>query len=257
MSSALIQTDGLSMEFKGFRAVSDVHLSVRRGTIHGIIGPNGAGKTTLFNLLTKFLTPTAGRIVLDGIDITTEKPEAVAKRGIIRSFQISAVFPKMTALQNIRVALLSKAGYAADFWRNGASLRQFDKRSRELLGSVGIELFADVPAQELSYGRRRSLELAATLALDPKVLLLDEPTQGMAHEDVDQVVELIRKVARGRTVILVEHNMGVVARLCDRITVLQRGEILAEGTYAEVSENPDVRAAYIGDADPEEVANAG
>lgn len=249
MSDVVVQTNSLSMEFRGFSAVSNVSLAVARGSIHGIIGPNGAGKTTLFNLLTKFLTPTSGSIALNGTDITAETPESVAKRGMVRSFQISAVFPHMSALQNVRVALLSKDGKATSFWRSRATLSGLDNRARELLGFVGLEPFANVLAAELPYGRRRSLELATTLALDPRVLLLDEPTQGMAHEDVNQVVELIRQVSDGRTVVLVEHNMGVVARLCDRITVLQRGTILAEGSYAEVSKNADVRTAYMGEVE--------
>lgn len=241
---------GLSAEFRGFRAVSNVNVAIQRGSIHGIIGPNGAGKTTLFNLLSKFITPTSGSIWLENEDITRKAPEAIAKLGMIRSFQISAVFSRMTVIQNVRLALLVKAGYAGDLWRSSRVLKKFDDRAQELLSFFNLDSVPDVAVEELSYGRRRSLELATTLALDPKILLLDEPTQGMGHEDVEHVVDLIHRLSKGRTIILVEHNMGVVARLCSRITVLQRGTILAEGTYKEIAQNPHVRAAYIGEHEP-------
>lgn len=256
MSDAILETTGLTKEFRGFVAVSDVNLSVRRGTIHGLIGPNGAGKTTCFNLLTKFLPPTRGTIRYDGHDITGMKPAQVARLGLVRSFQISAVFPHLSVLENVRVALQRERGGSFDFWRSENLLRRYEDRARELLEDVGLAAYVNLQASELPYGRKRALEIATTLALDPKMLLLDEPTSGMAHEEVDRVVALVRRVAQGRTVLLVEHNLKVVQGLCDTITVLARGSVLAEGDYASVSSNPDVIAAYIGtDAPATEAAH--
>ncbi|TCG08034.1 ABC transporter ATP-binding protein [Paraburkholderia steynii] len=249
LGDTILETRGLTREFRGFTAVNGVNLRVKRGSIHALIGPNGAGKTTCFNLLTKFLVPTAGQIVFDGIDITGERPAQVARRGIIRSFQISAVFPHLTALQNVRVGLQRQLGSAFHFWRSERTLRQLDDRAIDLLTQVGLTDFADVPAVELSYGRKRALEIATTLGMEPELMLLDEPTQGMGHEDVDRVTALIKKVSAGRTILMVEHNMNVIAGISDTITVLQRGEVLAEGTYAEVSKNPLVMQAYMGSAD--------
>ncbi len=246
MSDSILETEGLTKEFRGFVAVSDVSLKVKRGTIHGLIGPNGAGKTTCFNLLTKFLPPTRGTIRYDGRDITGMKPAEVARLGLVRSFQISAVFPHLSVLENVRVALQRQRGGNFDFWRSDRVLDRYDERARELLEDVGLGPWATITAGELPYGRKRALEIATTLALDPVMMLLDEPTAGMTHEDVDRIVALVRRVAAGRTVLLVEHNLKVVAGLCDRITVLTRGRILAEGDYASVSRNPEVVAAYLG-----------
>jgi branched-chain amino acid transport system ATP-binding protein len=245
----ILETRGLTKEFRGFTAVSGVNLSVRRGTIHALIGPNGAGKTTCFNLLTKFLEPTSGQIVFNGIDITREKPAEIARRGVIRSFQISAVFPHMTALQNVRIGLQRQLGTSFYFWRSERSLVELNDRAMELLEQVGLGDFADTATVELSYGRKRALEIATTLSMEPEVMLLDEPTQGMGHEDVDRVTALIKKVSAGRTILMVEHNMNVIAGISDTITVLQRGEVLAEGTYSEVSKNPLVMQAYMGSVD--------
>ena len=242
----ILRTEGLTKAFRGFVAVRGVDLEVRRGSIHAMIGPNGAGKTTCFNLLTKFLEPTEGRITYDGRDITRASPAAIARMGMVRSFQISAVFGHLTALENVRVALQRDHGGCFDFWRSDAVLKRYDGRARELLDAVGILDFADVPAVELPYGRKRALELATTLALEPELMLLDEPTAGMGHEDVGRIAALIKRMARGRTVLMVEHNLSVVADLSDRITVLARGEILAEGGYEEVSKNPAVVEAYMG-----------
>ena len=242
----ILQTQGLTKEFKGFAAVSNVNLQVQRGHIHALIGPNGAGKTTVFNLLTKFLQPTRGTIRFNGIDITNEEPAQIARRGVIRSFQISATFGHMTALENVRVALQRELGTSFHFWRSEASLKQLNARAQELLDAVDLGSYARTLASEMPYGRKRALEIATTLALDPELMLLDEPTQGMGHEDVDRVVELIRKVAANRTVLMVEHNLSVVESLSNRITVLQRGEILAEGDYATVSQDPRVLEAYVG-----------
>ena len=251
MNDVILETRQLTKEFKGFVAVNRVDLRVRRGTIHALIGPNGAGKTTCFNLLTKFLTPTSGTIVFDGVDITSESRARIARRGVIRSFQISAVFPHLTVLENVRVALQRKLGTSFHFWRAESSLHGLNARALELLGAVDLELYADKLAVELAYGRKRALEIATTLAMDPKLMLLDEPTQGMGLEDVDRVRQLIKRVAADRTVLMVEHNMSVVASIADTITVLQRGATLAEGPYAEVSKNPAVIEAYMGSANVE------
>lgn len=242
----IVVTEGLTREFKGFVAVRDVGLKIRRGTIHALIGPNGAGKTTCFNMISKFLPPTRGTIRFKGRDITGLQPYAVARMGMVRSFQISAVFAHLTVLDNVRVALQRRLGISFQFWRRGSSLDVLDERARALLHDVGLDDFADLPAVELSYGRKRALEIATTLALDPDLLLLDEPMAGMGREDIDRIAGLIRRVRERRTVLMVEHNLSVVADLSDRITVLARGSVLAEGSYAEVSTNPDVVAAYLG-----------
>ncbi len=244
----ILETRELTKEFKGFVAVKNVDLKIRRGIIHALIGPNGAGKTTCFNLLTKFLEPTHGAIVYNGVDITREKPADIARRGIIRSFQISAVFPHLTVLENVRVALQRKLGNSFHFWRSEKALDELNDRALELLQAVDLAGFAGTVTVELPYGRKRALEIATTLAMDPELMLLDEPTAGMGHEDVDRVTRLIKSVARGRTVVMVEHNMSVVSGISDTITVLQRGAILAEGPYAEVSKNPQVMEAYMGTA---------
>ncbi|MGE5477293.1 MAG: ABC transporter ATP-binding protein [Bacteroidales bacterium] len=242
----IVETRNLTREFKGFVAVSDVNLKVRRNTIHALIGPNGAGKTTCFNLITKFLPPSRGAILFNGRDITHAKPAAVARQGMVRSFQISAVFGHLTALENVRVALQRKLGTSLQFWKSDRSLSRLNGRAEELLEAVGVEQWRDVPAGELSYGRKRALEIATTLALDPEMLLLDEPMAGMGTEDVDRTARLIRRVAKNRTVLMVEHNLSVVADLSDTITVLKLGRILAEGPYAEISQNPEVIEAYMG-----------
>jgi branched-chain amino acid transport system ATP-binding protein len=242
----ILETRGLTKEFKGFVAVSEVNLRVRPGTIHALIGPNGAGKTTVFNLLTRFLPVTRGSILFDGEDITQEAPAQIARRGVVRSFQISATFPHLKVRDNVRVALQRKLGNEMQFWRSERVLDRLNERATALLEAVDLAPFADHVTVELPYGRKRALEIATTLALEPRLMLLDEPTQGMGHEDVGRVVELIRKVAADRTILMVEHNLSVVSQLCHTITVLQRGQILAEGSYAEVSNNPQVLEAYVG-----------
>ena len=244
----ILQTRGLTKEFKGFVAVNGVDLNVRRGTIHALIGPNGAGKTTCFNLLTHFLTPTAGQIVFNNREITGSPPAAIARMGMVRSFQISATFPHLTVLENVRIALQSKRGASFDFWRSERMLQALHERVRELLDAVGLAGYADTQAVEMPYGRKRALEIATTLALDPEMMLLDEPTAGMAHEDVERITALIKKVAANRTVLMVEHNLSVVSTLSDHITVLARGQVLAQGDYTAVSKNPQVIEAYLGTA---------
>ena len=251
MSNIILQTHKLTKEFKGFTAVSQVDLSVVSGSIHALIGPNGAGKTTCFNLLTKFLEPTSGSILFKGHDITRERPAQIARRGIIRSFQISAVFPHLTLLENVRIALQRKLGTSYHFWKSERTLDTLNERALALLTEVGLETWAHELTVNLSYGRKRALEIATTLAMEPELMLLDEPTQGMGHEDVDRVTQLIKKVSAGRTILMVEHNMNVIASIADKITVLQRGAVLAEGPYAEVSRNPQVMEAYMGTVDTE------
>ncbi len=250
-TDTILETRQLTKEFKGFVAVDHVDLKVRRGTIHALIGPNGAGKTTCFNLLTKFLAPTAGQILFNGEDITHDAPAHIARRGIIRSFQISAVFPHLSVLENVRVALQRRLGNSFHFWRSERTLDSLNARALELLAEVDLASYADGVAVELSYGRKRSLEIATTLAMEPELMLLDEPTQGMGLEDVNRIRQLIKKVAANRTVLMVEHNMSVVASIADTITVLARGATLAEGPYAVVSKNPAVIEAYMGSADAE------
>ncbi len=245
----IIETRGLTKEFNGFVAVSDVNLRVRRGQIHALIGPNGAGKTTCFNLLTKFLIPTRGRILYKGDDITFARAAEVARHGMVRSFQMSAVFPHLTVLENVRIALQRKLGTTFHFWKRESSLAVLDPRAMELLDAVDLGPFAGMIAVELPYGRKRALEIATTLAMEPELMLLDEPTQGMGHEDVDKVTALIKRASADRTVLMVEHNMNVVSTIADTITVLQHGRIIADGTYADVSGNPLVIEAYMGSED--------
>jgi branched-chain amino acid transport system ATP-binding protein len=241
-----LRMENLTKNFRGFTAVKNLTLEIKRGSIHALIGPNGAGKTTVFNLATKFLQPTAGRIYFNGQDITATAPEAVARMGMVRSFQISAVFGQLTALENVRMALQRNRSDNFFFWRSDRALRDMNARAKELLDTVGLAEFADNKAIELSYGRRRVLEIATTLALDPELLLLDEPMSGLGQEDVGRIAELIKRVAASRTVLMVEHNLSVVADLSHYITVLARGEVLAEGTYAELVKNPAVIEAYLG-----------
>ena len=244
----ILEARGLTKEFKGFVAVNNVNLAIARGTIHALIGPNGAGKTTCFNLLTHFLIPTRGQIFYNGREITGSRPAAIARMGLVRSFQISAVFPHLTALENVRIALQRKRGNSLDFWRSERVLNELNANARELLDAVGLSAFAESTAGELAYGRKRALEIATTVALEPEMMLLDEPTAGMTHEDVDRIAALIKKVSANRTVLMVEHNLSVVSSLSDHITVLARGEVLAQGDYASLSTNPAVVEAYLGTA---------
>ena len=246
ISDVILETRGLSRDFGGFVAVDDVNFSVREGTLHALIGPNGAGKSTMFNLLTKFLPQSAGSIFYKGVDISSEKPATLARRGMVRSFQISSVFPHLSVHENIRIALQSRFRKTFGFWRSDRSLTAYDDRVRELMADVGLEGYANTLAVELPYGRKRALELATTLAMDPELILLDEPMAGMGQEDIDRTAALIRKVGRSRTIVMVEHNLKVVADISDRITVLRRGQIIAEGDYKTVSADSEVQKAYIG-----------
>jgi branched-chain amino acid transport system ATP-binding protein len=251
MKDIILETANLTKEFKGFVAVNDVSLSVQRGQIHALIGPNGAGKTTCFNLLTKFLPPTRGKILFTGIDITGDRPAQIARRGIIRSFQISAVFPHLTVLENVRIGLQRQTGMSFHFWKNENRLNALNERAQALLEQVDLGSFTNEITASLPYGRKRALEIATTLAMEPELMLLDEPTQGMGHEDVDRVTQLIKRVSVGRTILMVEHNMNVVSSIADTITVLARGAVLAEGNYAHVSKDPSVMEAYMGTTEGE------
>ncbi len=251
MKDIILETEGLTKEFRGFVAVNNVSLRVERGHIHALIGPNGAGKTTCFNLLTKFLSPTRGKISFNGVDITGDKPAQIARRGIIRSFQISAVFPHLSVLENVRIGLQRQTGQSFHFWQSENVLNKLNDRAQELLEQVDLGAFANEITGSLPYGRKRALEIATTLAMEPEMMLLDEPTQGMGHEDVDRVTQLIKRVSVGRTILMVEHNMGVVSSIADTITVLARGAVLAEGNYAHVSRDPSVMEAYMGTTEGE------
>ncbi|WP_300302896.1 ABC transporter ATP-binding protein [Ferrovibrio sp.] len=242
----ILATEGLTKEFAGFVAVKNVNLKIRRHSIHALIGPNGAGKTTCFNLLTKFLIPSRGRITYNGRDITGHNPAAIARSGMVRSFQISAVFPHLSLLENVRIALQRPLGTSFHFWRSENSLNDLNARAEELLQDVGLIEYRKHTAVELPYGRKRALEIATTLALEPEMMLLDEPMAGMGHEDIEKISDLIKRVSANRTVLMVEHNLSVVAKLSDTITVLRRGEVLAEGNYETVSRNPEVIEAYMG-----------
>lgn len=242
-----LETQKLTKEFRGFRAVNEVDLHVAEGDVHALVGPNGAGKTTLFNMLTGFLKPTTGRVQIFGQDITSLAPEQIAQRGVARSFQITSLFEQVTVLEHVALALQSSTSLGYRFWTSERVLQRFRNRAIELLEQVGLDRLANVPAGSLPYGQKRALELALALALEPKLLLLDEPTAGMGLEDVERTIALVKKVRADRTVILVEHNMSVVSSLADRVTVLQHGTVLAEGTYQEVRQNPEVIAAYLGE----------
>ncbi|MFD6682420.1 ABC transporter ATP-binding protein [Micromonospora parva] len=246
---ALLSARGLTRDFRGFRAVDDIDLDVASGSVHALVGPNGAGKTTLFNLLTGFLRPSGGRIELAGRDVTGLPPEQVARLGVARSFQITSLFPQLSAREHVALALQSPSGLGWRFWRSAKLMGRYTERADQLLAMVGLAELAHAPSAALAYGRKRALELAIALALDPKVLLLDEPTAGMGLEDVDRTVELIGRVRQGRTVVMVEHNMSVVGRLADTVTVLQAGKVLVEGPYEQVRTDERVITAYLGVAD--------
>lgn len=242
----VLKAKGLTKQFRGFVAVKDVDLNIRERSIHALIGPNGAGKTTCFNLLTKFLQPSKGQIMFRERDITNLEPAEVARLGVIRSFQISAVFSSLTVKENLLIALQRTTSLPHCFWRSSSALDGLAERARLIVKTVNLETYFDRPAGELSYGRKRALEIATTIALDPEVMLLDEPMAGMGVEDVAVVSDVIREAARNKTVVMVEHNLKVVKDLCQRVTVLQRGEVLVEGTYDEISGNELVRSAYMG-----------
>jgi len=242
----ILETKGLCKSFGGFQAVKEVNLRVARGTIHAMVGPNGAGKTTCFNLITRFLSVSRGDIVFNGKNVTKRSASQVATDGLVRSFQISAVFPDMTVMENVRFALQQRRMPAMNFWSPATSLSVLEDDAMQLIDQVGLVAFANHRAATMPYGRKRALEIATTLAMEPAVMLLDEPTAGMGHEDIERIAEVIRKAATGRTVLMVEHNLRVVSELSDRVTVLARGQVLTEGSYAEVANDPRVKEAYLG-----------
>ena len=244
--AAILRTVDLTKDFRGFTAVDAVSLDVAEGTIHALVGPNGAGKTTLFNLLTGFLTPTSGQILLRGDDIAGRQPEQIAHLGVARSFQITSLFDQMTLLEHLELALASPTGLGYRFWTSRKSLGRFKKRGMELLAEVGLADRSGVTAGSLAYGQKRALEIALALANDPALLLLDEPTAGMGLEDVDRTIALVKALSAGRTVVFVDHNMHVVGSLADRVTVLQSGQVLAEGPYDQVRADERVITAYLG-----------
>ena len=244
-----VETHALRKDFAGFRAVNGVDLRLGEGKVHALVGPNGAGKTSLFNLLTGFLVPTSGRILLFGVDVTGLRPHQIAKRGVARSFQITSLFEELSAIEHVALALQSRTSLGFGFWRDETTLRRFHSRARALLEEVGLAGVAGQPVRHLPYGQKRALELALALALEPRLLLLDEPTAGMSAEDVRRTIELIARLRAGRTVVLVEHNMGVVGQLADNVIVLQQGKVIAEGPYQTVRADPAVVAAYLGAAD--------
>lgn len=246
-AGSILRTVELTKDFRGFTAVNAVNLDVAEGTIHALVGPNGAGKTTLFNLLTGFLTPTSGQILLNGEDIAGRQPEQIAHLGVARSFQITSLFEEMTLLEHLELALASPTGLGYKFWTSRKSLGRFRDRGMELLAEVGLADRSGVTAGSLAYGQKRALEIALALANDPTLLLLDEPTAGMGLEDVDRTIALVKKASVGRTVVFVDHNMHVVGSLADHVTVLQSGEVLAEGTYDEVRVDQRVITAYLGE----------
>jgi len=244
--ATILATRGLTKSFSGYRAIDDVSLAIEDGAIHAIIGPNGAGKTTLFNVLSGFVRPTSGSIALREREITGLQPHAVARLGIVRSFQINSIFTHLSVLDNVKVSLEAKTELPGRFWLSGRATRRLDGRALELLADVGLAAERHLLATQLSYGRKRALEVAISLAQDPQILLLDEPTAGMGAQDVARISQLIGRVKAGRTIVLVEHNLSVVADLSDRITVLQRGTVLVEGSYAEVRADRRVIDAYLG-----------
>ena len=244
--AAIIETRELTKSFGGYRAIDGVSLSIEAGAIHAIIGPNGAGKTTFFNLLSGFVAPTSGTIRFKGRDLTGLDAPKIARLGMVRSFQINSIFTHLSVIDNVKVSLESKTDLPGRFWLSGAATDRLEPRALELLRDVGLERERDLLAVQLSYGRKRALELAISLAQEPEILLLDEPTAGMGSEDVVRITQLIGRVAAGRTVVLVEHNLSVVADLSQRITVLQRGKVLVQGTYAEVRSDQRVIDAYLG-----------
>lgn len=244
----ILETRGLCKSFGGFHAVDNVNLRVARGTIHAMVGPNGAGKTTCFNLITRFLNASEGQIIFNGRNVTKHSSSQVATDGLVRSFQISAIFPDMTVLENVRFALQQRRMPAMNFWSSAACLSVLEEEAMQLIEHVGLSAYAGQNAATLPYGRKRALEIATTLAMEPKIMLLDEPTAGMGHEDIERIIDVIRKAAIGRSVLMVEHNLRVVSELSDRVTVLARGQVLTEGNYAEVAEDPRVKEAYLGTA---------
>jgi branched-chain amino acid transport system ATP-binding protein len=244
-----LETRDLSKDFAGFRAVDRVTIALDDGKIHALVGPNGAGKTTLFHMLTGFVRPSAGAIHAFGVDVTGLPPDRISRMGVARSFQITSLFDRRTALQHVVLALHVADPVSLRFWTSERALLRYRDRAMAILDEVGLTGVASRTAASLPYGQKRALELALALALEPKLLLLDEPTSGMGLEDLRRTIALIRHVHAGRTVLIVEHNMGVVAELADRVIVMQQGRVIADGTYEDVRHDPAVVTAYLGQTD--------
>jgi branched-chain amino acid transport system ATP-binding protein len=243
----VLLAERLSRRFGSLTAVNEVDLALQPGEIRGIIGPNGAGKSTLLRLLAGEIRPSAGRILYRGQDVTGRPMYDLARRGIVKSFQITQVFPNLTCLENVRV-VVQGPGRAWNFWQRVDLDRPTVERAEALLTQVGLYRKRDLPAHALSHGEQRHLEMAMALATDPEVLLLDEPTAGMSAEEIQSTMKLLQEVARERTVVIVEHRMPVIMNLCQRITVLHFGRILAEGTPEEIQASEEVQAVYLGRA---------
>ena len=246
MAEPILSTRDVAKVYAGFSALDGVTLDVAEGTVHAIIGPNGAGKTTFFNVLSGFAPATRGSVRFAGVEIGALDPSAIARMGMVRSFQINSVFPHLSVLDNVKIALQARTSLSRRLLASPRTTAVLDDPARTALASVGLDGERANLAVNLPYGQKRSLELAIALSQDPRVLLLDEPTAGMGVEDIDRTVELVRRIAPGRTIVLVEHNLRVVADLCDRVTVMQRGKVLVEGTYDEVRADERVVTAYLG-----------
>jgi branched-chain amino acid transport system ATP-binding protein len=244
----ILETRKLRKEFGALVAVANVDIQVRQNTLHSIIGPNGAGKTTFFNLLSGNIAPTSGRVFFRGREITNIPLHRTAHLGIGRSFQITNIFPSLTVLENIRLACQALGRHNFRFFQSHRRFSQYEERAWEVIRQVGLEDAALMPARTLPHGDQRKLELGIILAADPEVLLLDEPTAGMAAEQVPELIALIQNVQQmgNKTVMLVEHNMNVVMSVSDIITVMHQGQVLAEGTPAEIAANEVVQSAYLG-----------
>ena len=247
----LLETRGLGRAFGALQAVADLSLEVPPGELRAVIGPNGAGKTTLFHLISGLLPPTSGRVLFRGADVTALPAPARCRRGISRTFQITSIFPELTVLENVRIAVQLKRGGNFRLVGGRALLDATERRARASLGFLGLLDRADAPAATLPHGDQRLLEIAMALAQEPELLLLDEPTQGLSPEDTAATVAVIRQIARDRrlTIILVEHDMDVVFDLADRISVLHFGQLIAEGTPNEIRAHAEVQKAYLGGLD--------
>lgn len=245
---SILEVQDVSKRFGNFFAVRHANLSLLESSVHGLIGPNGAGKSTLFNICTGFLKPTEGSVRLRGQTVADKGPAWIARNGVGRSFQISAVFDGLSVIDNILVALQRRARLSFAFWKGEKSVSALRERACNLLEQVHLsDTWWDKHTASLPYGRRRMLELATTIATDPSILLLDEPLAGLGQEDVPVIIDLVRELAVGRSVLIVEHNLSAVSQLCDTVSVLDRGMIIANGTYTFVAADPKVRQAYLGD----------
>jgi branched-chain amino acid transport system ATP-binding protein len=240
----MLRTEGLTIRFGGLTALNNVNFEVGRGEIRAVIGPNGAGKSTFFNCLTGVLRPTAGRVIFNGEDIGGLPPNRISQKGIARSYQITNILPNASTLENVRIAAQSRR-HAWSMLTHHAAYRDIIDKAQAVLDSVGLGAKADELAANLSHGEQRNLEIGIALATEPKLLCLDEPTAGMSASETHDTMQLVRRIATDLTILIVEHDMQVVMELAQRITVLHYGEILAEGTPAEIQQNPRVQEVYL------------